>query len=245
MGKLEKDKPTPLHVQLSDIIREKIYSQEWGADMKLPSEHEFMSMYDISRGTVQKGIQLLVNEGLLTRIKGKGTFVTKPNIEQLSGSSLLSFAESLRMQNINFETRVLGMDIIAANEICSRKLSIPLNSPVLFLRRVRATDSGPILYMESRLNLFTCPGLDKYDYSTTTLFSAIEEVSHKKISYAKVRYGARIAGRTRAEILECDEKAPVLNIDQVCYLEDNSTTDWGNIWLPANKYILVSVLQRV
>ncbi|MCC6103230.1 MAG: GntR family transcriptional regulator [Atopobiaceae bacterium] len=245
MNKLDKSASTPLHVQLSDLIREKIYAQEWDSETKLPSEHEFMEMFDVSRGTVQKGIQLLVNEGLLTRVKGKGTFVAKPDIEQLSGSSLLSFAESLRMQDIDFETKVLGMDIIPANRICSKKLAVPLNSPVLYLRRVRSTDSGPILYMESRLNLFTCPGLDKFDYSTTTLFSAIEQVSHKKISYAKVRYGARIAGHTRAEALECDEKAPVLNIDQVCYLEDNSTSEWGNIWLPANKYILVSVLQRV
>lgn len=238
------DNASSLHIQLADYIRDKIYSQEWPEGTKLPSEHEFMSQFGISRGTVQKGIQLLVNEGLITKVKGKGSFVIKPNIEHLTGNSLLSFAESLRMQGIDFTTEVVGSEIIPADKVCSQRLGIPVNTPIFLLKRVRSTEDGPLLYMESRINMLTCPGIDRFDYSTKTLFSAIEEVSGKKLGYAKVRYGARIAGKLRGELLACDESAPVLNIDQVCYLEDNSSTEWGNIWLPANKYVLVSVLQR-
>ncbi|QUC03725.1 GntR family transcriptional regulator [Atopobium sp. oral taxon 416] len=238
------DSSSPLHVQLADYIRDKVYSQEWPEGTKLPSEHEFMNEFGYSRGTVQKGIQILVNEGLITKVKGKGSFVIKPNIEHLTGNSLLSFAESLRMQGIDFSTEVIGSEVIPADKTCSQRLGIPLNAPVYYLRRVRSTSDGPLLYMESRINMLTCPGIDKFDYADKTLFSAIEEVSGKKLGYAKVRYGARIAGKMLGKLLNCDETAPVLNIDQICYLEDNSSTEWGNIWLPANKYVLVSVLQR-
>ncbi|MDD7583930.1 MAG: GntR family transcriptional regulator [Coriobacteriaceae bacterium] len=238
------DTAPSLHVQLADYIRDKVYSQEWPEGTRLPSEHQFMLQFGISRGTVQKGIQLLVNEGLITKVKGKGSFVIKPNVEHLTGNSLLSFAESLSMQGINFTTEVVGAEVVTADKVCSQRLGVPLNSPIFYLRRVRSTEEGPLLYMESRINMLTCPGIDKFDYSKRTLFSAIEEASGKKLGYAKVRYGARIAGKLRGELLECDESAPVLNIDQVCYLEDNKSTEWGNIWLPANKYVLVSVLQR-
>ena len=108
-----------------------------------------MEMYGVSRGTVQKGIQILVDEGLVTREKGRGTYVSKPDIEQMSGSSLLSFAESLRMQDIDFDTKVLRMEIVPANKTCAKKLGVPENSPVLYLQRVRSTAGGPLIFMES------------------------------------------------------------------------------------------------
>ena len=64
------DAAPSLHVQLADYIRDKVYSQEWPEGTRLPSEHQFMLQFGISRGTVQKGIQLLVNEGLITKVKG-------------------------------------------------------------------------------------------------------------------------------------------------------------------------------
>lgn len=242
---LDRDSARPVHLQFSALLRERIYSQEWGAGDKMPSEHDFMEMYGVSRGTVQKGIQILVDEGLVTREKGRGTYVSKPDIEQMSGSSLLSFAESLRMQDIDFDTKVLRMEIVSANRTCAKKLGVPENSPILYLQRVRSTAGGPLIFMESRLNLLSCPGLDNYDYSTRTLFSAIEETSHHKIGYAKRRYGARAAGKVRGGIFGCDEKAPVLNIDQVIYLDNNVSSEWGNMWLPTNRFVMVSVLQRI
>ena len=168
------DTAPSLHVQLADYIRDKVYSQEWPEGTRLPSEHQFMLQFGISRGTVQKGIQLLVNEGLITKVKGKGSFVIKPNVEHLTGNSLLSFAESLSMQGINFTTEVVGAEVITADKVCSQRLGVPLNSPIFYLRRVRSTEEGPLLYMEGRINMLTCPGIDKFDYSKRTLFSAIE-----------------------------------------------------------------------
>lgn len=245
MAAIEKDDSNPLHTQVSDFIRERIYSQEWGVNERIPSEHELMEMLGVSRGTVQKGIKTLADEGLLVQTRGKGTFVTKPVVQHPSGSSLLSFAESLRMQGIDFETKVLGQEIISANRACGEKLQVPENSPVLYLRRVRTVGGEPILYMESRLSLIACPGLERLDYSKRTLFSAVEETSGRKIGFAKVRYGARVAGKERGAVLGCDEKAPVLNIDQIIYLENNVPAEWGNMWLPANKYVISSVLQRM
>ncbi|MDO4429368.1 MAG: GntR family transcriptional regulator [Atopobiaceae bacterium] len=235
----------PLHVRLANIMREQIYMQNWPPGAQLPSEYETMTEYGVSRGTVKKAIQALVDEGLVEKRQGKGSFVSNPLGGFYSGSSLLSFAESFRMQGIDFETTVISAEIIQANEVCAAKLQVPLGTSVFFLRRVRSTDSGPLIYMESRLNLMSCPGLENYDYTKTNLFNAVEECSGRKIGYAKARYGARLAGMQRSRYLECDDKAPVLNIDQVIYLDDNRTAEWGNMWLPANRYVLVSVLQRM
>lgn len=64
MAGFKKSDKELLYVQVSDYVREKIYSKEWGVDDRIPSEHELMDMFNLSRGTVQKGIKILVDEGL-------------------------------------------------------------------------------------------------------------------------------------------------------------------------------------
>lgn len=242
---LDQNSKNPLHVQVADYIRRKIYDMEWGAGEAIPSEHELMRILGVSRGTVQKGIKALVAEGLLQQTRGKGTFVTQPVLQYTMSNSLLSYAESLRLQNVDFQTEVLEQRIIPADRACSQALNVPLNAPVLMLHRLRSTDDEPVMLMESRVNLLACPGLDEVDFTQKTLFDAMERASEKKIGYAKVQYGARIAGSKRAEILQCHEGAPLLNIHQTVFLQDNTAVEWANMWLPANKYIFTSVLQRV
>ncbi|EPD78584.1 MULTISPECIES: GntR family transcriptional regulator [Atopobiaceae] len=241
---LYKEESKPLHMQVSDFIREKIYSKEWGVNTKIPSEYSLVKELGVSRGTVQKGIRALAGEGLLVQIRGKGTFITEPSLYHPAGGNLLSFAESLRMQGISFVTKVVNKEIIEADELTSEKLQIPLGSSTLFLRRLRLVNDEPALLMESKMSLLTCPKLDTYDFTKATLFSAIEETSKRRIGFAKQWHGARVAGSERGALLCCDEASPVLNIDQICYLENNVPAEWGNIWLPANRYVLSSVLQR-
>lgn len=242
---LNPSSKSPLHVQIADYIRRKVYDLEWGAGEAIPSEHELMRLFGVSRGTVQKGIKSLVAEGLLEQTRGKGTFVTQPVLQYTMSNSLLSYAESLRLQNVDFHTDVLESTIMPADHACSQALNVPLNAPVLKLHRLRSTEKEPIILMESRVNLLACPGLDEVDFTKETLFSAMEHASGHKIGYAKVQYGARISGQKRSEILQCHEGAPLLNIHQTVYLQNNVAVEWANMWLPANKYIFTSVLQRV
>ena len=137
---LDKASSVPLHVQASNFIREKIYNREWDVDAKIPTEFELVELLGMSRGTVKRAIKALVDEGLLVQVRGKGTFVTRPNISHPSGNCLLSFAESLHAQGLDFETQVLEQRVIEADERLSAKLQIPVNAPVLLLRRVRTID---------------------------------------------------------------------------------------------------------
>ncbi|WP_418723031.1 GntR family transcriptional regulator [Enorma sp.] len=241
---LNKGDSEPLYSQVANYIRERIYAQEWGATERIPSEHELMELLGVSRGTVQKGVRALVSEGLLVQRRGKGTFVTKPVVQNPMGNRLLSFAESLRMQGLEFETTVLSAETIDADAASAEHLGIRVGEPIFHLRRVRTVEDVPVVLIESKLNLAACPGLDKLDYSKRTLFSGIELTSHRKIAWGEERYGARVAGATRAKIMGCGECDPLLNIDQVIYLEDGTAVEWGNMWLPANSYVTSSVTQR-
>ena len=245
MSTIDRGDPNPLYLQVSDFVRERIYSQEWGVNDRIPSEHELMAILGVSRGTIQKGIRALVAEGLLVQRQGRGTFVARPILRHSTGTNLLSFAESLRLQGLKYETRVLDMRQINANGLVAVRLGISEGDPTLLLRRVRSVAGEAVMLMESRLNLIACPNLERYDYSRRTLFSAVEESSQHSVSYGIARYGACVAGAGRATVLSCGESDPVMHIDQVIYLDGDVAAEWGNMWLPANHYVVSSVLKRL
>src|SRR5699024_12796756 len=74
----------PLYHQLKNIIRGKIETGEWEPGDKISSENDLRNEYKISRNTVQKAVDELVQDGVLERKQGKGTFVSRPKIEQRS-----------------------------------------------------------------------------------------------------------------------------------------------------------------
>lgn len=73
---MRKTDVQPGHVKVQESIRKRILDGTWGAGIKIPSERELELELGISRLTISKGLAHLVAEGLLTRRRGQGTFVT-------------------------------------------------------------------------------------------------------------------------------------------------------------------------
>lgn len=245
MAAIEVSNSVPRHVQAANFIREKIYNHEWQADEQIPTEHELADMLGMSRGTIRRAINTLVEEGLLVQMRGKGTFVTNSTISHPTGNCLISFAESLQSQGIDFTTRVVRQDVVKADDFISSKLYVPAGSPVLMLDRVRYVDDEPILYFESVENLTALPGLEEFDFNENNLFATIESNYNKRIGYSNAQYAARVAGEKRGEMLGVSPESPVLHLRQQVFLTDNTPIEWSNVWLKANRYIVNTVLQRV
>lgn len=233
-----------LYAQVSDFVREKIYSKEWGVNEPIPSEHELMDMLGLSRGTVQKGIRQLVDEGLLVQQRGRGTFVTQPVMARPSSNRLLSFAESMNAQGIKFETRVVEERVEPANAACAEALNLMPTDDYLYLVRVRSVLGHPVMLIESHLNLQAIPGLRGVNFEREGLFAAVERLTGKEIGRSEMVYSARTAGKLRGGWLECDEHAPVLDLDQLVRLDDGTPFEWGSVWLPANRCVISSETRR-
>ena len=81
---LQRDSAVPLYVQLEQVLRAKIASGEWKPNQRIPSENELNRMYGLSRMTARGVLTTLVNEGVLFRVPGKGTFLAPVKIDAIS-----------------------------------------------------------------------------------------------------------------------------------------------------------------
>ncbi len=244
MNTVLKDSEVPLYLQVSEWIRENIYKGDLTTGDRVPSENQIMEMLGVSRGTVKKAVTMLVNEGLLVQVQGKGTFVKSENISYSLGEGLLSFAESLESQHLHFETQVIESRRDVASKLVASKLGIEVGSPILYLKRVRSVEGEKVMLIENRINLAHCPGIEDIDFNKNNLFPTVERLSGKKIASSESRYAAKIIGAERGHYLEVHEDAPVLHLEQIVYFENNIPLEFGNVWLKSDKYYLGTVLQR-
>ncbi|MBS4536647.1 GntR family transcriptional regulator [Clostridium sp. D2Q-14] len=241
---INRDASKPIYLQVADYLRNNIYAEEWGKGEKIPSENQIMLDLDVSRGTVKKAVSLIVEEGLLQQIQGKGTYVTEGNISYPLGKGLLSFAESLESQQLAYETKVITSELRKATKEIASKLGLTLGDEYLYLKRIRYVEGEKVMLIENRLNSKLCPGIEQNDFNHESLFKAIERASGRKIAYSESRYAARVVGEKRAKVLEVPEDSPVLHLEQLVYLENDTPIEFGNVWLKANKYYLGTILQR-
>ena len=240
VSEIDRTGTGPLHASVADYVRERVYAKEWGVGEPLPSEHDLAALLGVARGTVQKAIRTLVDEGLLVQQRGRGTFVMQPLMARPSSTRLLSFAESMDKQDLTYRTRVIEKRIEQASRACAHNLGIEVGARHLFLARVRTLRDQPVMYIESHLNLDACPGLEDTDFAAEGVFAAVERTSQRHVGRCEMSYSARVAGRTRGYWLACDEHAPVLSIDQLVRLEDETPFEWGSVWLPANRCVILN-----
>ena len=246
MSPIMKESAVPVYQQVSDWIRDKIYTGEWETGDRIPSEKQIMEMLSVSRGTIKKAITGFVNEGLLSSVQGKGTYVKSEsaNISYSLGSGLLSFAESLKSQSIDYETSVISVKKEGANKLTAERLNMGIGDPILYLKRLRSVDGEKVMLIENRINLNLFPKMLNVDFTKNNLFPTIEMLSNKLIGYSESKYAARIIGKERGRYLEVHEGAPVLHLEQLVHFEDGQPVEFGNVWLKSNKYYLGTILQR-
>lgn len=239
---LEKSSGT-YHSQLSSLLREKIYSREWEARKKIPSEHQLMEEFGLSRGTVRHAIKTLVEEGLLVQVHGKGTFVTESALSHPAGVRPLSFAESLREQGKNFMTLVLDKKVLPAPSDVAHELRARKGAPFLFLRRVRLVDGTPLICQESWTNLEECPGYENANFEKESAFDAAQRCGARRIAYSRIRYTARVAGAEHGRYLKCDENAPLLVLEQNIRFSDGAPFEWSLTWLTHGQAVVGDAIQ--
>ncbi len=235
MGKAIGD---TLHGSVANFIRSKIYAKEWGAGTRIPSEHQLMEDFDVSRGTVRKAIKTLVDEGLLQQEHGRGTFVREPHIAHPGGDRPFSFAASLVEQGISFETEVLTKERIEATLEVAEHLQIQVGDPVLKLRRVRRADGKAIMVLDSWTPLEICPGIESMPLEEMSLFNAVESATGAHITLSHMVYSARAAGKDLANVMGVSEGSPILNLEQLIFLDDGRPIEWGDTMLAAGQTIV-------
>ncbi|WP_251152162.1 GntR family transcriptional regulator [Cellulosimicrobium sp. Marseille-Q4280] len=108
----------------------------------IPSERTLTETFNVSRMTVRQAVDALVNEGVLERAQGRGTFVAPPRAD--FEMRLTTFGEEARRRGMEPGTRVLETGAAPAPSSVAEALGRPQGSPMHHVVRLRSADGSPM-----------------------------------------------------------------------------------------------------
>lgn len=241
---LSRERPETLYEQIQAWMRERIASGTWPEHYKLTAEEELSQSLSVNRGTLRKAIGGLIEEGLLIRVHGKGTFVASKQLEQPLPESFVTFSEGLIGRGIPFDTVVKVREVRRPDPTSASLLNLSSDADTFYMERVRYVDDGPVILLHNHVVLSFCPGIDQLDFVSERLFDVLENKFSLVIDWGQRTFEARIARGEVASQLGLEVGDPVMYLQQVSYLGDGTPIELSDIWIRGDTFRLSAQVKR-
>jgi GntR family transcriptional regulator len=215
--KLNDNSPIPLYYQLENIIKKRIEEGIYKVDEKIPSERSLSEELAISRMTINKAINNLVDEGVLHRARGQGTYVSKNKIDFFP--VLLGFTEIIENKGMEPSSSLISQSVIIPDKYLCEKLQITENEKVIFTQRLRLADKEIINLEESYVPYSLCPKLLEADLSGESIYKLLTDEGYK-LSKAEQEVQAILSDNKLCELLQMKVDEPILKRKRLTYSKD-------------------------
>ena len=240
---LNRQSKMPLHEQLYEILRSSITRGEWQVGEMLPPEPDLIERYAVSRITVRQALNRLVNEGLIYRQQGRGTFVAEPTLEQ-GLSRITSFTEDMRQRGLEPGTNVLFAGLLPAPDDVAKMLQIAPGEELARIERLRLANNKPMSIEESYLVHRFCPRVLDFDYAQTPLREILEGQYGVRLVRARQVIRSVVATTEQAELLHIPPPAALLFLERVSFSQHNLPVEFLRIYYRGDRYTLYSELHE-
>jgi GntR family transcriptional regulator len=219
--KIDKESGIPIYFQLAEQLKMKIRARELPPGAALPSEHMLTENYAISRGTVRKALQLLMQDGLIETYPGKGSVVSHVKLEYDAGKVLGFFSTIVKDAGKTPSALILEMtELERAPEFVREKLQLEDNDPVLYLRRVRLVDQEPWAIETAYFRESVAALLKDVDLSRSSIYETLQEKQGAVFKFSTNRISATLLDTTMAGLLESAPGSAALKVTRLVHLDN-------------------------
>jgi GntR family transcriptional regulator len=233
---LDEASSLPLYQQLHRALRDIIEKRVLGPDDALPPERDLAEQLNVSRITVRKAVDGLVEEGILVRRQGSGTFVCA-RVEK-NFSKLTSFSEDMRARGR--KPRSVWLNRAAGTVTPEEALTLRSSpgTPVYRFHRIRFADDAP-MSLEYCTVLASC--LPSVEAVETSLYEALEKNNSRPVR-ALQRLRAVLFTAEQAKLLKAQEKDAGLLVERLGFLEDGRAIEFSQSFYRGDIYDFVAEL---
>ncbi|MFJ9713263.1 GntR family transcriptional regulator [Streptomyces sp. NPDC101234] len=218
------DPRLPLHARLREVIADRVRAGEWAPDEPLPAESTLVADYGVSLGTMRRTFRDLVDEGLLERRQGSGTFVRRASL----GASLFRFFRFGDAGNGFPQSRILSRARQVSTQTVAAALGLEVGSEVLHLHRLRLYEEKPVLVEDIWVPLPLFEALERVDQDDLgdLLYPTYERACGQVVAAATEELTVDVATAGDALLLQCARHDPVVVIDRVARSHDATPLEY-------------------
>lgn len=243
MRKVLKNNPAPLYYQIKQILLETIENGELKPGELVPTEKALCELHGVSKITVNKAIMELVNEGVLYREKGKGTFVAQSK-EKHQLNQLKGFTEEMKEKGLDTDVKILSFHTREATKQIKLALNMKdTDNKIIEITRLRISDNSPVAIETAWIPYNLFPDMTREMIEGQSLYSIFRE---------KYGYYPKRAKQTVEPIMLNDYESMLLGrpssylalmFQRNTYIEDGTPIEYTKAIYRSDKYKYEVILE--
>lgn len=230
---LDREGSVPLYAQVAERFEALIANGTLPSGARLENEIAMGERFGLSRPTMRRAIQVLVDKGLLVRRRGVGTQIVHGSITRRT--ELSSLYDDLSQDGRAPTTEVLTYETLPPTPELSERLGVELEKPVLHLRRLRSADGSPIALMEN--HLIEAPVVLREELQHRGLYEMLRERG-MTMRVARQFVSARAATEEEAPLLHVPAGSPVLTLERTVYDQSGRVVEIGHTHYRPDRYTI-------
>jgi len=205
-------------------LADRITSSQYPAGSRLPSGSELCREFGVSPMTVRRALNILKSQGLVTGMKGRGTFARSQDL----GDSMFRL-DSLAGEWLDksAEIRLLTAAMTRADETVAAMLEVPLGARVVFLRRLVLWDGDPAMFHTEYIRYDPRRPLVESQLQLTSLHAFLESGGARRFPRGELTLTAAKLDAEGAQMLGESEGALALRLEHVFQERDKTPVSWG------------------
>ncbi len=231
----------PAYQHIMAALRQSIERGELPTGSRVPSERALARDHGVSRMTARHALDTLSRDGIIVRVPGSGSFVSRRKVEH-SVSELIGFNDEMRRSHLDPTSRVLSTTQVAAPAPLALMLQLPVGTPCHRIERLRFANGETMSHEVSWVRVDRAPDLAELDMSGS-LYRTLAARYSVQLASAVQRIEAVACDSATAVLLDVPESSPLLRLERITYDENSTPIELVIAQYRGDKYVLLSRLQ--
>lgn len=219
MIEIDRNSPTPIFRQIEEYVLQEIQNGELGPGDRIPSQYELARQCRVSRATVQKALDRLIQEEMLYYQPGKGIYVAEHG-ERQRLPILQSVSKSLRSLGYTVRADLLLVEEIPASHSIGQALSLPEKTEMVHIKRLLYVNAEPIMLQDVYVEAGRFGQIVAYDLRQESLMEILQEVGGLHLAGSSVAMGANVANWEESRTLNVQPNSPLLTVEEIDFDEE-------------------------
>jgi DNA-binding GntR family transcriptional regulator len=221
---IDRNSYEPAYAQLANILRRQVAAGMFRPGDQLPSEAMLCQSYQVSPMTVRRTINLLAEEGVVSTVQGRGTFV-KP-LELGRAAFGLQELQDL-FDDPALTVKLLDARIVSADERTARKLNLAAGDKAIYIRRLLSINGEPAFYHREYLIYDPTRPIVEAEMEATALRGLFDGTGSAMLKRGELSVEACLLNEDEASILQAPLPMAAFYLEHLFYDFDNHPVSWG------------------
>ena len=216
----------PLYIQIAEGLLDRIETGDLAPGDRLAPERDLSDMLSVSRMTLRRALQLLENQGMITRVQGDGTYVAQPKIERHAGQ-LVPFTRGMQRRGYTPGAEIIAFERRPAGASIARRLSLLVSGSIYYIQRLRSIDREPVMLETFMMPAHRFPALEQYDLIQRSVYEILETEYGVLVDRARQSLEPVVATEHEAEWLGIEQGAALMLEQRLSFDQEGQPIEYG------------------